>query len=266
MDFTITSYKKLLQALLAGNYTFLTFDAYIKSDETTINQFEKLVVLRHDVDDRPQNSLAFAEIQSELGIKGTYYFRKVPQSFDVSIIEKIKDLGHEIGYHYETMDTCKGNIDDAYKEFVVNLDIFNKLIPISTISMHGSPMSKFDNRKIWEKYDYKTLGIIAEPYFDINFDKLYYITDTGRCWNGHLFNVRDKATKDNPLTNKDFISKNYHSTPDIIYAIQNNTFPFKTMMNFHPQRWNSNLYFWTKELVLQNIKNQVKKIIVKKMT
>jgi len=46
--------------------------------------------------------------------------------------------------------------------------------------MHGSPLSKYDNRKIWEKYDYRDYGIIAEPYFDIDFNEVFYMTDKGR--------------------------------------------------------------------------------------
>jgi hypothetical protein len=81
-------------------------------------------------------------------------------------------------------------------------------------------MSKFDNRDIWKKYDYRKLGIFAEPYFDINFNELFYLTDTGRRWDGHLYNVRDKATTANPVTNPEFLKLRFHSTQDIIDAIQ----------------------------------------------
>ncbi len=128
-------------------------------------------------------------------------------------------MGHEIGYHYETMDTCKGSIDKAYNEFCRNLDKFRTLAEIKTISMHGSPMSKFDNRDIWKKYDYRKLGILAEPYFDINFNELFYITDTGRRWDGHLYNVRDKATTANPVTNPEFLKLRFRHTSDIIKAV-----------------------------------------------
>jgi hypothetical protein len=230
MDFTITTYKKLLTSLQTQGFSFMTFAQYIENkanepspqqiNESTNQQINNLIVLRHDVDARPQNSLAFARIQSEMGIKGTYYFRMVPQSYDGNIIEEMVSLGHEVGYHYETMDTCNGNVDKAYDEFCRNLDKFSRLTPIQTISMHGSPMSPYDNREIWKKYDYKKLGIIAEPYFDINFNELYYITDTGRRWDGHLYNVRDKATKENPVTNPEFLKLRFHSTFDIINAIE----------------------------------------------
>ena len=36
-------------------------------------------------------------------------------------------------------------------------------------------------------------GIIAEPYFDLDFDEVFYLTDTGRRWDGDDVSVRDKV-------------------------------------------------------------------------
>jgi len=166
-------------------------------------------------------------------------------------------------YYHETTDTCKGDVDKAYDEFCHNLYKFRKLTPVKTISMHGSPLSSFDNRAIWMKYDYRKLGIIAEPYFDIDFNALFYLTDTGRCWDGHLYNVRDKATKENPVTNQEFLKLRYHSTNEIIKAVNEGNFPKQVMLNFHPQRWNAKPLPWIKEFVFQNIKNQGKRLLIK---
>jgi hypothetical protein len=70
----------------------------------------------------------------------------------------------------------------------------------------------------------------------VDFDKTFYLTDTGRRWDGHLFNVRDKATKENPLTNEKFLKLRFHSTFDLIRAIEEEELPKKAMLNFHPQR------------------------------
>jgi hypothetical protein len=261
MDFTISCYRQLLESLQNAGFFFKTYAEFTFGINSNAEDLP-LIVLRHDVDSKPINSLRFARIQAQMGIKGTYYFRVVPKSFDKEIINEISKLGHEIGYHYETMDTCNGNIDKAYDEFCSNLEKFRKITKIETISMHGSPLSKFDNRDIWKKYDYKKLGILAEPYFDINFNELYYITDTGRRWDGHLFNVRDKATKENPITNPEFLNLRFHSTQDIIIAVEKGIFPKQAMLNFHPQRWNDNVYSWFKELIFQNAKNQIKRIVV----
>ena len=259
-DFTIVAYKNLLDSFLQKDYQFITFEDYVSGVGEAIN---KWLILRHDVDARPDNSLAFAKIQAERGICGTYYFRMVPQSFKEEIIHEIASLGHEVGYHYETMDSCRGRVDDAYLEFCKHLEVFNKHVPVKTISMHGSPMSPYDNREIWKKYDYRSLGILGEPYFDLDFNKVYYLTDTGRCWDGHRFNVRDKVTIENPLKNETFLNLHFHSTEDIIKAVDAGLFPVYAMLNFHPQRWNDNPQLWLREIILQNLKNAAKAVIVK---
>jgi hypothetical protein len=50
-----------------------------------------------------ENALVIAKIEKEAGIKASYYFRIVKQSYDENIIEKIAEMGHEIGYHYENL-------------------------------------------------------------------------------------------------------------------------------------------------------------------
>lgn len=260
MDFTIQTYKQLLEALQQQGFVFQTFSDFIRIPAS------KAIVLRHDVDLLPQNSLNFAKIQYEFGIKGSYYFRAVPVSWNEKIILQIAGMNHEIGYHYETMDHVKSKvrsqkskiksedlIDGAYEEFCRNLEIFRTIVPVETICMHGSPRSKYDNKDIWKKYDYKKLGIIGEPYYDIDFNKVAYLTDTGRRWNGAKVSVRDKVECKYLF--------NFRSTRDIIRSVDQ--LPDKIMFTFHPQRWSDNPINWTKELILQNIKNQIKRFLVK---
>ena len=111
-------------------------------------------------------------MEQALGISGSYYFRIVPESYDEGIIREISLLGHEIGYHYEDLALAGGNADKAYESFCRNLEKFRKLVPVTTICMHGSPLSKWDSRAIWDKYDYRPLGITAEPLITPISDKL----------------------------------------------------------------------------------------------
>jgi len=274
IDFTIETYIVLLNSLKTGKYQILPFMDYLQSDDNN------LISLRHDVDKLPQNSSTFARIQSELGIHGTFFFRVVPESLNPEIITEIAGYGHEIGYHYEDIDIVykeKGKrkkysvndlLDKAIENFAENLKKLRKYYPVKTICMHGSPLSPFDNKALWTKYDYRDFGIIGEPYFDIDFDEVAYYTDTGRRWDGEDVSVRDKvkkaeATTRNPQlvtrNNQQTIFPHYHSTMDIINAINSGTFPSKAMLTFHPQRWTNNPLLWTKELVMQNAKNVVKK-------
>ena len=246
MDFTIKKYTKLIEALKSKNYSFQTFDEYLK------NSKEKVIILRHDVDLKPRNSLRFARIQSEYGIKGVYYFRAVPASWDEGIIKEIFALGHEIGYHYECLTTCKGNLPKGIKDFETNLNDLRNLAPVSTVCMHGSPMSKYDSKDLWNEYNYKDYGIIGEPYFDVDFNEVYYLTDTGRKWDGNEVSVRDRVNSSFELS--------FGTTKEIIEAINIGKLPNKVMFTFHPQRWDDDIYLWSKELVFQNIKNIIKKI------
>lgn len=221
-DFTFDVFKQLLLALKEQRYTFQTFAEFLKSPA------ERVVILRHDVDARKLNSLQTARLEAEFGITGTYYFRMVPQSYDVEVILQIASMGHEIGYHYEdlamaaraikgqgTRDKRQGRqghgkwgegregmrnesweellYDAAIKSFESNLGKLRQIVPIDTICMHGSPLSRYDNRKMWEKFNYRNYGIIGEPYFDVDFSQVMYLTDTGRRWDGDKVSIRDKV-------------------------------------------------------------------------
>lgn len=270
MDFTIKTYNQLLASVLSQGYSFQTLANYIESCSNKseahkylgdkIPSHFKLIILRHDIDKLPLNSLKFAQIQTSFKIVGTYYFRFNSQSFNEVIMKKIHELGHEIGYHYETMDANKGNIDKAYNEFCRNLEEFRKHVPIKTISMHGSPMSVFDNRSLWEKYDYRKLGIIAEPYFDIDFTKFFYLTDTGRRWDGWRVSLRDKVPEQEEWIRQGLV---FHSTKDIIRAANEGRLPKQIMMTFHPQRWNDRFVPWVQEAIGQNLKNIGKKMLLR---
>lgn len=244
-DFSISIYKKLLKSLISNKYQFQTFNDFLDSPK------ERAIMLRHDVDLLPKNSLLFARIQSNLGIKGTYYFRAVPESWDEAIIVEIASLGHEIGYHYENLTTCKGNLNEGIKDFENKLKELRKLVPVTTICMHGSPASKYDSKDLWKKFNYGDFGIKGEPYFDLNFNKVFYLTDTGRRWDGSRVSVRDKVKSNYNLT--------FHSTDEIISGVTQGQLPNQVMMTFHPQRWHDDKFNWFTEYMYQNIKNLIKK-------
>lgn len=239
MDFTLDKYSALLDALKAYPFESLT--------------------LRHDVDLKPKNSLRTAKMEAEKGLYGIYYFRAVPESWDETIIKEIAALGHEIGYHYESLSTCKGDVDKAYEDFCKNLEALRRIVPVGSISMHGSPRSPFDSRDIWKKYDYHSLGIDNEPYLDTDFSKTFYLTDTGRRWDGYKVSVRDKI----PGYQDKWIADGliFHSTDDVIEGLRSGRIPKSLMVTVHPQRWNPFGPAWCKELFLQNAKNILKRAI-----
>ncbi|MBP6334917.1 MAG: hypothetical protein KA444_05540 [Bacteroidia bacterium] len=249
-DFTLRIYSLLLAAIKKSGYAPMTYEQFV-----TGGQRGRAYILRHDVDKLPENSLKIARLESEAGMKGTYYFRIVKESYHPEIIRTIVELGHEIGYHYEDLALCHGDYQKAYEQFQVNLGQFRTFYPVKTICMHGSPLSRWDNRLLWEKYDYKKSGILAEPYFDTDFSKVYYLTDTSRMWNGRGYSVRDKVNSNFDVSVK--------STFELIEKLNADLIPAQVMQNIHPQRWTDDVMPWYKELVLQNLKNVVKGVVSK---
>jgi len=262
-DFTLQAYHDLLKSLNSNGYLFQTFSDFINNNDG------KVIVLRHDVDKLPENSLVTAELEKEIGIRGSYYYRAVPESWNEKIIKEVSALGHEIGYHYENlskMSEARGVRSEAqlfelaFDDFKMNLEKLRTLAPVNTICMHGSPRSKWDSRDLWKKYDYKTLGIVGEPYFDIDFSKVFYLTDTGRRWDGYKVSVRDKIPQYQDQWEKDGLV--FHTTMDIINAAKEDRLPNQLMITVHPQRWSDKTWTWLRELIWQNAKNIVKKGIV----
>ena len=256
-DFTVSIYRELVHAL-KDKVTFSTFEDYRKDPGNA-------VILRHDVDKLPAKSLEFARIQAELGIRASYYFRILPCSFDRGIIREIATLGHEIGYHYEDLALADGDVNAAIALFSKHLGMLREFYPVKTICMHGSPTSKYDNRLLWQNHDYREWGLTGEPYFDLDFKDIFYLTDTGRSWNGDKFSIRDRPMarqttgEAEPTLHHAASRPVYRSTTDIIKAVREGSFPTPAMMTFHPQRWHNQAALWATELVWQNTKNIIKR-------
>jgi hypothetical protein len=172
-------------------------------------------------------------------------------------------------------------MDIAIASFRENLAKLRRVVSVETICMHGSPLSRYDNRMLWKYYNYRDFGIIGEPYFDINFDEVVYLTDTGRKWDGDSVSIRDKVIRNKETKRlRDLETKRekvlelrtpypgptlrFHSTFDIIHAAESGILPDKIMLTIHPQRWDNRPISWIRELIWQNIKNIAKKIITNK--
>lgn len=249
MDFTPKIYNTLVQELLLAGYQFQSFEDFLSSPMEN-----KVSVMRHDIDKLPYNAVTLGKIERDLGIKATYYIRIVKGTWNEDVIKQLTSLGHEVSYHYEDLTLTKGNYEKAWQHFQTHVEKVREFYPAKTVCMHGSPVSKWDNRKIWDKYDYRELGIIGEPYFDVDYSKVFYITDTGRAWNYSKASIRDKV-------NSGF-NINIKNTKHLIELIGKDQLPDKIIINTHPQRWFPFGINWAQELVLQMVKNRIKQVLI----
>ena len=69
LDFSLRAYKEYVLLIRDKIGTFLTFEEFLGKETPP----ESFCLLRHDVDRKPRNALAMAELESQLGVSATYY-------------------------------------------------------------------------------------------------------------------------------------------------------------------------------------------------
>lgn len=240
-------YSKLCEALVDSGYQSYLFRDYPKS----VSAPDKpRLFLRHDVDSMPPAAVELAKIESELGLKSTFFFRCVRSAFDPDVIETIHEMGMEVGYHYETLDRADGIPQRAIEITKDDLKRLRQIAPVTTVAMHGNPLTPYDNRDLWKYYDYHDLGIKLEAY-EIISDKLKYFTDTGRNWDETRGNMLDmgKTVTEIRLTD----------TPSLIRYVQKNI--ADVCISAHPNRWSSQPLIWSYNLAYDTTGNIVKGLL-----
>jgi hypothetical protein len=227
-DFTLNKYRhfcKNLKSLSCPIFTVKDFMAGNCPDTLCI-------ILRHDVDRWLSAAIRMAKLEAEYDIRASYYVRMTRGVFKPVALKQISSLGHEIGYHYEVLTKAKGNLGKAIEIFERELNALREVVAVSTISMHGSPLSRWNNLNLWDRYDFKNYGVDVEASLSINYTNIYYFTDTGRSWNADRFNLRDRVNSRKPI-------ESIQTTDQLIDFI-NKKYPFPVMISAHPNRWAAN--------------------------
>ena len=252
-DFTLNAYRQYLGAIKKSYPHILRFDDYFRSDPKP----DSFCLVRHDVDRRPHNALRMAELEHSLGLKATYYFRTKKHTFVSDIISSIASLGHEIGYHYESLSDFKGDMQKAIEDFDKNLARLRSVVPVSTVAMHGRPLSAYDNRQIWASTEqhsklvdhYKLLG---EVYLDIDYSDIAYISDTGRNWSPSNNNRRDIVESQ--------ISLSFSNGQHLLNYLSHHPHP-KLVFLIHPERWSENDIEYGIQYIKDKIINVIKAMV-----
>lgn len=238
-DFTLAKYKQLCVAIVNSKYTNMTFKDYLLQKGKDARCY---IILRHDIDENVKYALDIAKVEHECGLMATYYFRMKKKTYVNTTINEISNLKHEIGYHYETMDKCNGDIEKALVLFNDELAIFRQQYDVKTVCMHGNPLTKYDNEVIWQKKEFKDFGLLGEPYLSLDYSKFAYFSDSGRTWDQNP----KKKTKDKVIS---YYNKSPHNTDELISMIKNSE-PQNICLLTHPERWSKNLMDYSKRYMI----------------
>lgn len=204
---------------------------------------EPFVVLKHDVETNPKKALRLAQIESKYSHKGSYYVQAylLKNSKSVSILKKIQDLGHEVSYHHDVMDSNKGNLIKAKEEFCKNVETFKRHgFNVETVCQHGNPVIErkgySSNRDFFRDHSIEQLfdnisDIMVNFKTKMNADYIY-ISDAGYGWkiiyDPENNDIVDSSEKDINLCDLDEVLK--------LIGNQN-----PVIVSTHPHRWNNNI-------------------------
>ena len=230
-DFTLDVFESLLRQALE---TFRTVSGVAHWHSARPS---RAVLLRHDVDRRPANAVAMARLEQTLGIRCTYYFRVVGSAYDPKAIEDVAKLDHEVGYHYEDLALARGDRVKALASFEKHLAMLRKHADIRTITMHGSPLSRFNNYEMWQRKEYRDFGIEADAFLDIDYRGMPYFTDTGRSWSAGSSNLRDRPP------NAVLADPEIRTTMNLQRYLAQASVP-RVAIAAHPERWDASFAGW----------------------
>jgi hypothetical protein len=278
MLFTFESYKQLLDCIRDHGYAIYGIEEFLISRRKGSLPEGKYVAIRHDVDYFPGRAQTLAQIEAERKISTTYYIRRRFFDDNIDLVRQIAGFGHQIGYHYEEVDTHQKapNMQvgrDAVGFFIGSLlDIDSLGFHIQTICAHGNPLTDVDNRQVvylvrdenyLEKlaftYDREAVRkkvserLIGDASIDITGDDFdLYIPDTGRF--NPRYNLKDRI-EDCPISGLSDLND--------FKRILSDDANRRIYMNMHPDRWSGDLATWLFDFTFDSIKNMIKRFMGK---
>jgi hypothetical protein len=138
-DFTITNYRYLVDLAMKNGFEFVLFHE-VRDD------MHKQILWRHDVEFSPHTALRMAEIEADLGAKATYFLQLHSEFYNVlekevsQIVARIKELGHDIGLHFDSHYFNIQTEDQLADYLALDAAYFNRIfgVRIRAFSFHNT--------------------------------------------------------------------------------------------------------------------------------
>lgn len=252
-DFTHTAYRLYMKAIQAYYPNILRFDEYFSASPKP----ESFCLLKHDVDRRPYHALRMAKLENELGLRSTYYFRVKPHTFLTEVIRPIQELGHEVGFHYESFSDARGNLPEAQDDFAQSLAKLRSVASVRTVAFHGQPLSPHNNRELIRRMQqngaFAKLDLLGDATENIDYTDILYINDTGRNWRSDRSNVRDRVDSE--------LRCCFASGHELLTYLRKRPHG-RMIFQVHPERWSHNTADWLLQLFRDKGTNMVKTLFL----
>lgn len=140
-EFTYNRYECLLDEL-ADESRFRVVP--LREFTSTTDPTRAVVGLRHDVDERLDRAIDFAELEARRGLRSTYFVLESASYWRrpdlLEGLQRIQELGHEIGWHNDLVTTECVLGGDARALLSVELErLRGARLSIDGVAAHGSP-------------------------------------------------------------------------------------------------------------------------------
>ena len=174
MEFTYGAYRDLLALLDRQGYQVATYHDW--------QAYPRCVILRHDIDNSPEQALALARVEREMGVHSTYFvllrseFYTVAARRCLETLGQIQALGHELGLHFDEKAYPEAGIDETAAHILRERDMLSALLgtPVTSVSMHRPSQATLDA-------DLQIPGMI-NSYGQTFFHDFKYLSDSRRRW------------------------------------------------------------------------------------
>ncbi len=210
----------------------------ISAKEVTAEK-RQYMVLKHDVETDVPHAYEMAAIEQQHGHRGSYYVQAylLKDEKNVALLQKMQEMGHEISYHYDVMDSNKGDLGAAVSEFEENRRMFEENgFSITTVCQHGNPIVErvgytsnrdfFRSAKVREAYP--AISDIMVNFHTAVSTEYRYFSDAGRRFKW-IFDPFE-----NDIVNSDDKNIAYDDLTALFGALDRNG---GNIISTHPHRW-----------------------------
>ncbi len=260
MIFIVKNWKKICKTLVEAGKISVPL-----KEQMGAGGGKTFLTLKHDVETNVPKAYRLAKVEAELGHQGSYYVQAylLEKEDNVKLLQEMQEMGHEITYHHDVMDSNKGNLEEAVAEFEKNLRLFQESgFDVVTVCQHGNPV--VDRVGYTSNRDFFRSDLVQEKFLnvaDIMVDfpvksgaEYDYYSDAGRKFklifdpiNNDVEDSEDKniAYEDEEQLTKQILVRNRSA-----------------IISIHPHRWESNGFIAVgKEYAFKGIKKAVKILI-----
>jgi hypothetical protein len=223
LDFTFAAFDLFCQRI--SHMPVFTVAAFLARAAPPPTPF---IILRLDVDYREEHAVHMSRIADRYHVQGSFYFRRRERGFNWQAIRAVASLDHEVGYHFETLDRSRGDVERARSLFLKDVEALRRAgCLVRTVAAHGAPPTAPTYRgnldlvsgapRLLDK-----AGLLGETTLSMDFTRVAYLSDATWRWRRY-----------------DYYRPGQHGKPTSLRAILDDLTRRDAglYITFHPHQW-----------------------------